>query len=84
MDNSKPYLPSLITESDSQHATRSTSSYEFQLPEYNRLAGEECFYYAAAKLWNSLHWLIKFASHQPRPLSNNQFFNHILTSFKKI
>ena len=29
VDNSEPYLPSLITESDSQHATRSASSYMF-------------------------------------------------------
>ena len=55
MDNSEPYLPSLITESDSQHATRTASSYKFRLLEHNRSADEECFYYVAAKLWNNLH-----------------------------
>ena len=40
MDNSEPYLPLLITESDSQHATRSASSYKFRLPEQNRSADE--------------------------------------------
>ena len=46
IDNSESYLPSLITESDSQHATRSVSSYKFRLPEHNRSADEDCFYYA--------------------------------------
>ena len=55
MDDSEPYLPSLITESDSQHATHSASSYKFQLPEHNRSADKEFFYYAVAKLWNNLH-----------------------------
>ena len=54
MDNSEPYLPSLITEPDSQNATRSTSSYKFRLPEHNRSADEKCFYYTATKLWNKI------------------------------
>ena len=74
VDNSEPYLPSLITESDSQHATHSASSYKFRLREHNRSADEECLYYAAAKLWNNLHWIITRASRQPRPTSNYQFF----------
>ena len=82
MDNSEPYLPSLITESDSQHATHSASSYMFRLPEYYRSADEECFYYAAAKLWNNLHWIITSVSRQPRSMSSYQFLKHILTSFK--
>ena len=48
--NSELYLPLLITESDSQHAIHSASSYKFQLPKHNRSADEGCFYYAAAKL----------------------------------
>ena len=71
-DNSEPYLPSLITESDSQQVTRSASSYKFWLPEHNRSADED-FYYAAAKLWNNLHRLITSASCQPHPTSNYQF-----------
>ena len=55
MNNSEPYLPSLITESDSQHATRTASSFKFRLLEHNRSADKECFYYVAAKLWNNLH-----------------------------
>ena len=51
-----------MTNSDSQHATRSASSYKFRQPEHNRLADEERFYYAAAKLWNNLYWLITSAS----------------------
>ena len=53
MDNSESYLPSLVTESVSEHATRSASSYKFQLPENNRSAGEECLYHDTAKLWNN-------------------------------
>ena len=48
--NSKSYLPSPITESDSRHAIHSTSSYKFRIPEHNSSANEECYYYAAAKL----------------------------------
>ena len=48
MDNSEPCLPSLITKSDSQHATHSAASYKFWLPEHNRSADEKCFYCAAA------------------------------------
>ena len=49
MDNSESYLPSLITEFDSQHATCSASSYKFRPPEHDMSADEECFYYAATK-----------------------------------
>ena len=50
IDTSEPYLPSLITESDGQHTNRSASSYKFRLPEHNRSADEECFYYVAVNL----------------------------------
>ena len=82
MDNSEPYLPSLIIESDSQHAIRSVSSYKFRLPEHNRSDDKECFYYAAAKVWNNLHWIIISASLQSRPTSNHQLLKNILTFFK--
>ena len=41
MNNNEPYLPSLITESDSQYATRSTRSWKLQLFEHNRSADEK-------------------------------------------
>ena len=82
MVNSEPYLPELITESNNQHATRSASSFKFQLPDHSRSANEECFYISVAKLWNNLHWLITSGTCQPQRTSNNEFLKHIVTSFK--
>lgn len=53
-DDYQAYLPPLISEGESQHATRSASGRRLHTPEHTRTADECCFHYAASQHWNAL------------------------------
>ena len=81
-DDAEAYLPPLIQQEESQHATRSASGRRLQAPKHVREADKRCFHYAASQLWNALPWKLTSATNLPSSVFTNSLFKHIFTYFK--
>jgi hypothetical protein len=71
------YLPKLLSDPCSQRNTRSTEGRKCVIPRHSKTSDEQCFYYSAAKLWNSVPSQLTIVIDKNK--FYNQSFNYMLT-----
>ncbi len=80
-DDCEAYLPPIISQVESQHATRSASGRRLQVPVHVREADKKCFHYAATQLWNSLPWALTSSPTMSSLAFSNTLFKHLFSTF---